>query len=336
MSVPGKGNAWANNKAHRRTHPVSRAQEYERATGIANQSTYWILFELLWRDFFRFFAAKHGNKIFLRGGPVDSDYRWSRDMTLFRRWVAGQTGVPFVDANMRELAATGFMSNRGRQNVASFLIHDMNIDWRLGAAFFESMLLDHDVCSNYGNWVSAAGLTGGRVNLFNVVKQALEYDPDGAFVRHWVPELARLAGASIHGPSRMSAADLAHHGIVIGTTYPAPVTRTRAPPPTLRDFRPQSAPVSAGPASAGGAAAADARKGPAPGVLAAANGSVKITDKRGGGRGARSVAQASGDLFDPKSIARAGPESAGARWSQKRYEPPARPFQPKSEFERFG
>ena len=98
-----------------------RIKAFERNTGIANQSTYWVIFELLWRDFFRFFALKHGNKIFYPGGPVGSDQRWPRDMNKFRAWVAGNTGAPLVDACMRELAATGFTSNRGRQNVASFL-----------------------------------------------------------------------------------------------------------------------------------------------------------------------------------------------------------------------
>eukprot|EP00048_Salpingoeca_helianthica_P020268 m.5726 g.5726 ORF g.5726 m.5726 type:complete len:637 (-) comp4604_c0_seq1:35-1945(-) len=354
-----------------------RVKEFEQKTGIANQSTYWVLFEMLWRDFFRFYALKHGTKIFLPGGPIDSDYRWPRDMALFGKWVAGQTGAPFVDACMRELAATGFMSNRGRQNVASYLVHDLNVDWRLGAMYFESVLLDYDVCSNYGNWVSIAGLTGGRVNVFNIAKQALEYDPDGAFVRHWVPELARLAGSLIHGPHRMSAADLAAHGIVLGTTYPAPAARPRAVPVAgVRDFRGASGGGQSGgghsgsggrgaAANGGGSSSARAPRdgergrgrgaaqgdGGARGGAGAAATSVTVTDKRSGGRGARSVSMAAGDVSttrtnpptavtsagaDPEGIAHAGPHTAQARWAQKRYEPPARVFQPKSDWERFG
>ena len=78
-------------------------------------------------------------------------------MNKFEAWAEGRTGVPFVDANMRELKQSGWMSNRGRQNVASFLVKDLGLDWRLGAEWFESQLLDHDVCSNYGNWNYAAG-----------------------------------------------------------------------------------------------------------------------------------------------------------------------------------
>ncbi|KZS02115.1 Cryptochrome-1, partial [Daphnia magna] len=95
----------------------------------------------------------------------------------------GKTGVPFVDANMRELLETGWMSNRGRQNVASFLVKDLHLDWRLGAEWFESLLLDHDVCSNYGNWNYVAGIGNDpRENRkFNMIKQSMDYDLEGNF-----------------------------------------------------------------------------------------------------------------------------------------------------------
>lgn len=90
----------------------------------------------------------------------------------------GRTGYPLVDACMRELNTTGFMSNRGRQNVASFLTQNLNVDWRLGAAYFEERLIDHDVCSNYANWLLAAGVTEGRrTNVFDILRQSAEYDP---------------------------------------------------------------------------------------------------------------------------------------------------------------
>jgi len=89
---------------------------------------------------------------------------------------------------MRELLATGFMSNRGRQNVASYLIFDLAVDWRYGAAHFEEHLLDHDPTSNWGNWVAAAGLTGQRVNKFNTKKQLNDYDPKREYVRHWLSD----------------------------------------------------------------------------------------------------------------------------------------------------
>jgi deoxyribodipyrimidine photo-lyase len=109
---------------------------------------------------------------------------WSTDLSLFERWRQGDTGIPLVDAHMRELALTGFMSNRGRQCMASFLTQELRVDWRLGAQRFEEALLDHDVYSNYGNWVCAAGvgMRGQRISKFNMAKQAHPYDPQAIFV----------------------------------------------------------------------------------------------------------------------------------------------------------
>lgn len=108
---------------------------------------------------------------------------------LFDRWKEGRTGQPFVDANMHELKATGYMSNRGRQIVASYLIHDMRLDWRLGAAWFESMLIDYDVSSNYGNWMYVAGVGNDQrpFRQFNPVRQAEIYDPRGDYIDKWLP-----------------------------------------------------------------------------------------------------------------------------------------------------
>ena len=170
-------------------------RQYEKAR-VSNKSTYWLIFELIWRDFFRFFAMKHGDAIFKETGTMPMTKRgllaWrgpdAHADECLERWRYGRTGFPLVDANMRELLATGFMSNRGRQNVASFLVFDYGLDWRLGASWFESTLIDYDVCSNWGNWVAAAGLTGGRLNRFNVTKQQRDYDPTSAYVRAWIPE----------------------------------------------------------------------------------------------------------------------------------------------------
>eukprot|EP01052_Picozoa_sp_SAG31_P018622 SAG31_NODE_1325_length_8781_cov_5.940221_6_plen_456_part_00 len=135
----------------------ARLAEYEK-TVVQNESTRWVRYELTWRDFFRFFALKHGRRLFqLRGtDPKLSAERaakiqpWRTDCQLAEAWRQGQCGVPFVDANMRELAATGWMSNRGRQNVASFLVYELQLDWRIGAEHFEHMLLDYDCASNWG------------------------------------------------------------------------------------------------------------------------------------------------------------------------------------------
>jgi deoxyribodipyrimidine photo-lyase len=103
---------------------------------VANKSTYWLIFELLWRDYCKFFSLKHGNCVFYPGGTVGKDYKWNAYDKNFQAWTEGKTGYPLVDANMRELKATGFMSNRGRQNVASYLAIDLNYDWRYGGDWF--------------------------------------------------------------------------------------------------------------------------------------------------------------------------------------------------------
>ena len=108
---------------------------------------------------------------------------------------------------MRELRATGFMSNRGRQNVASYLVHDLGLDWRFGAEHFEELLVDYTPESNWGNWHAAAGLSGGRVNRFNILKQSRDYDADGTYVKLWCPELAKVPAPSCHTPWLLSAAD---------------------------------------------------------------------------------------------------------------------------------
>lgn len=163
----------------------SEVKRYE-AERTKNKSTYWLVFELTWRDFFVYMARGQGDRIFKRGGVTNEHKLWSGSQDALQRWKDGTTNDPLVDANMRELKETGFMSNRGRQNVASYLIFDLRVDWRYGAAHFEEHLLDYDPCSNWGNWVAAAGLTGQRVNRFNTRKQLSDYDPGGEYVRHWL------------------------------------------------------------------------------------------------------------------------------------------------------
>jgi len=165
-------------------------KRYEKERG-SNESTYWLFFELLWRDFFRFMAKKHGNKIFQIGGTRGvADPKWQNNWELLEQWIEGRTGVPFVDANMLELKHTGFMSNRGRQNVASYLVKDLRVNWQMGAEYFESVLIDYDVCSNWGNWnyVAGVGSDPREDRYFNMETQAKRYDPNGDYVRHWLPE----------------------------------------------------------------------------------------------------------------------------------------------------
>ncbi len=160
-----------------------------------NDSTYWLYFELVWRDFFRFSSLKYGNSLFKITGIKNKKINWKPNnketLQLFNKWKNGKTGYPYIDANMIEMNKTGFMSNRGRQMVASFLVKDLKIDWRLGAEYFESVLIDYDVASNYGNWNYSAGIGADprEDRYFNVYKQANTYDSDCKFILKWIPEL---------------------------------------------------------------------------------------------------------------------------------------------------
>lgn len=167
----------------RTVYAALRAHENEYG---ANEDTYWIWFELLWRDHFRLLHLQHGRRLYHPAG-LSSLPPPRHDPQAFESWRAGQTGEAFIDAAMRELAATGYLSNRMRQNAASWLINDLQGDFRAGAAWFERQLIDYDPYSNQGNWLYLAGRgtdprTGRR---FDPGKQAQDYDPKGAYRALW-------------------------------------------------------------------------------------------------------------------------------------------------------
>mgnify|MGYP006278006497 CR=1 FL=1 len=163
---------------------VNRFEEEHKS----NVSTYWVKFELLWREYFRWIARKYGARIFFRYGIKNERKNLRKDFSAFERWRLAKTNDDFVNANMQELLQTGYMSNRGRQNVASFLIKDLSVDWRWGATWFESQLIDYDVYSNWGNWMYVAGVGNDpRENrYFNTQKQAERYDADGRYRKIWL------------------------------------------------------------------------------------------------------------------------------------------------------
>jgi deoxyribodipyrimidine photo-lyase len=161
----------------------------------ASKSSYWIWFELLWRDYFRLLHLKYGKMLYRKQGLASQESpavlyankNPSKRNENFKRWCDGQTGEPLIDAAMHELQATGYLSNRLRQVVASYLIYDLAGDWRAGAAWFETQLIDYDVYSNQGNWLYIAGLgtdpRGGR--KFNPHKQTQDHDPQGTYRTSW-------------------------------------------------------------------------------------------------------------------------------------------------------
>ncbi len=162
-----------------------KVKEYEDEFG-ANEDTYWLIFELIWRDYFKYISMKFGKQIFQLDGILNTKYDWKFNQKAFNQWIYGNTNEPFVNANMIELAETGFMSNRGRQNVASFWAKEWQQDWRIAAAYFESLLIDYDVHSNYGNWIYNAGVGNDpRDRKFNIKRQAEMYDGNQAFQKLW-------------------------------------------------------------------------------------------------------------------------------------------------------
>ena len=162
-------------------------KEYEKEVE-KNDSTYWLYFELIWRDFFKYVSMQHKDKFFNKDGIYGEDKEWSDDQNILLNWINGKTNEPFVNANMIELSQTGFMSNRGRQNVSNYLTKELKIDWRIGAEYFESMLIDYDVHSNYGNWLYNAGIGNDSMPFrkFNPKLQSERYDPDKLYEKIWL------------------------------------------------------------------------------------------------------------------------------------------------------
>jgi deoxyribodipyrimidine photo-lyase len=164
---------------------AAEIRRYE-AERVANDSTYWMFFELLWRDYFHFWVRRWQGRAFKASGVLGRTPCGAQDREAFLRWCEGSTGEPFIDASMRELAATGQLSNRARQTVASWLARSEGIDWRWGAAWFESQLIDFDVGPNWGNWQYVAGVGNDpRNRIFDVRAQAQRYDEDGAYRARW-------------------------------------------------------------------------------------------------------------------------------------------------------
>ncbi|KAH7037527.1 DNA photolyase, FAD-binding/Cryptochrome [Microdochium trichocladiopsis] len=177
-----------------------------------NEGTKGIRFELLWRDYMRLCNRKFKQRLFYRSGFRNAyDNKWKSPHATdangeqkespeavnntLKRLFDGTTGMGFIDASQRELIHTGYTSNRARQNVASFLAKHLSIDWRFGAEYYEMLLVDYDVSSNWANWQYVAGVGNdprGEARIFNPVKQAFDYDKDGSYVRTWVPEVQKL------------------------------------------------------------------------------------------------------------------------------------------------
>ncbi|KAL9624727.1 MAG: hypothetical protein Q9160_001081 [Pyrenula sp. 1 TL-2023] len=183
-------------------HPQSSAWKSKKGNGFGageNKGTAGVRFELLWRDYMRLCTRKFGTALFhVSGFRADTSYPWkapSDHPDILKRFLRGETGTGLIDASQRELFHTGYTSNRARQNVASFWSKHLGMDWRAGAEWYESCLIDFDVSSNWGNWQYVAGVGNdprGESRVFNPIKQAVDYDRNGDYVKAWVEELRTL------------------------------------------------------------------------------------------------------------------------------------------------
>ena len=200
----------------------------QRVEGGSRGAQTW-LSELVWRDFYHQVLFHHPHVVGHAYRADCDDLRWETGAQAdaqFAAWCEGRTGYPLVDAGMRQINATGYMHNRLRMVTASFLTKDLGVSWQRGEAYFALKLNDFELASNNGGWQWAAS-TGCDAQpwfrIFNPVTQSERFDPQGAFIRRWVPELAKLQGKAIHAPWLAKPADLAAAGVVMDRDYPRPI-----------------------------------------------------------------------------------------------------------------
>ena len=217
----------------------------QAATGCQGAQTW--LAELAWRDFYFMILYHHPQVVTHAFKPEYDDVLWDEAPDLWQAWCAARTGYPLVDAAMRQLLQTGYMHNRLRMVVASFLTKHLGIDWRRGERFFAQHLNDYDLAANNGGWQWAAS-TGCDAQpyfrIFNPILQSQKFDPQGRFIRRYLPELARVPDKHLHFPAAMKPAELAACGLRLGVDYPQPIVehaqaRTRT---LLRFQRPSPSP----------------------------------------------------------------------------------------------
>ena len=195
--------------------------------GMQGASTW--LSELIWRDFYHQILANFPHVVDKSFKPEYDHIRFEHGkhaQELFAAWCEGHTGYPLVDAAMAQINQTGYMHNRLRMVVASFLVKDLGIDWRWGERYFAEHLIDFDLAANNGGWqwASSSGCDAQPwFRIFNPVTQSEKFDPQGKFIRRYLPQLAVLPDTAIHAPWTARALELAAAGVELGKTYPLPI-----------------------------------------------------------------------------------------------------------------
>lgn len=206
------------------TISIRRLAREAHARGGAGAETW--LSELIWRDFYFQILWHNPHVVGASFRPEYDAVRWVDDEPKFRAWCEGRTGYPLVDAAQRQLAQTGYMHNRLRMVVASFLVKDLGIDWRWGERYFATHLNDFDLSANNGGWqwASSSGCDAQPYfRIFNPVSQSEKFDADGKFIRRYLPQLAGLPNDALHAPWLARPVDLLAAGVTLDTTYPRPV-----------------------------------------------------------------------------------------------------------------
>jgi deoxyribodipyrimidine photo-lyase len=211
------------------TISVRRLAQAALESGTEGARTW--LSELIWRDFYFMILYHHPHVVAHAFRPEFDHIEFPGDEAAFRAWCEARTGYPLVDAAMRQINQTGYMHNRLRMVVASFLTKDLGIDWRRGEAYFALHLNDFDLAANNGGWQWAASSgcdAQPYFRIFNPVSQSEKFDAEGRFIRRYVPELASLPDGAIHAPWLARPVDLAAAGVELGKSYPLPVVEHAA------------------------------------------------------------------------------------------------------------
>jgi deoxyribodipyrimidine photo-lyase len=193
---------------------------------LPDKQVYKFISELCWREFSYYLLYNYPTLRYENFNKKFDKFSWQNNDDLLQKWCQGKTGYPIIDAAMKELYETGYMHNRARMIVASFLIKDLLIDWRLGEKFFWEQLLDADLANNSASWQWVAGSGADAApyfRIFNPITQGEKFDEDGSYIRKWLPILAKLSNTFIHKPWQASQSELDASGVKLGDNYPWPI-----------------------------------------------------------------------------------------------------------------